>query len=387
MCEGAIVVNRKERQTYELALEVGAGRLTLVEMSILIGKSYRQTQRILKKVESRSLLGVKHGNLGRTPKNKLDSELRREVIGLLRTKYFDFNLTHFRERLLADEGIDVKRETLRKWAQAEHLVKREKRRSRKVHKPRPRMPKAGMLIQFDGSEHDWFSGQGPICTLLGGIDDATGEIVGLEFFPAEDTFSCLKSVHDIVALHGLPEAFYVDQGKCFGKIYRDQSTTQLGRALEELGCRMILASSPQAKGRIERLWNTLQDRLIAELRLRGICRIPRANEYLKTEFIRAYNERFAVPARDAQSAFKPRTRDSLKDAFCVKEHRKIGTGNVFNFNNQMFVVLESRNLKFRTVTVRHHFDGSFDHEVGGRKVEVQLTDSHVRATLLRKSAA
>lgn len=387
MQEGIITVNRMEQKTYELALEVAGGRLTLVEMSVLIGKSYRQTQRILKKVQAKSLLGVKHGNIGRTPSNRIDDELKQVVLSLLKTRYFDFNLTHFRERLQADEGIYVKRESLRKWAKTEGLVKRAKRRSRKAHKPRPRMPKAGMLVQFDGSEHDWFSGKGPTCTLLGGIDDATGEVLGLEFFPAEDTFSCLKSVHDIVAQHGLPESLYVDQGKCFGKVYREQSTTQLGRALEELGCRMILASSPQAKGRIERLWNTLQDRLIAELRFRGICRIPSANEFLKNEFIRSYNERFTIPARENQPAFRKLPLDTLRDVFCVKESRKIGSGNVFSFEGKTFVVQDNRNLKFRTITVRCHYDGSVDHTVHGQKVAVQEAPTQSRTILLRTTAA
>ncbi len=385
--EGLIVVNRREQQTYELALQVINGRLTIVEFGVLIGKSYRQSQRILKNVQQRSLLGVKHGNIGRTPRNKIDAEIRRHIITLLKTRYFDFNLTHFREKLLSDERICIKRETLRKWAKAENLVKRAKRRSRRVHKPRPRMPRAGMLVQFDGSEHDWFSGHGPVCTLLGGIDDATGEILGLEFFPAEDTFSCLKAVHDITADHGVPEALYVDQGKCFGKTYWEQSTTQLGRALDEIGCRMILASTPQAKGRIERLWNTLQDRLIAELRLNNITRIPRANEFLRSEFIRSYNQKFAIPARENLTAFRKLPTESLKDVFCIKENRKIGSGNVFSFNSQALMIQEKRNLKFRTITIRQHYDGAIDYVVYGQKVLVQLAPSGSRATLLRKSAA
>lgn len=387
MEEGVIVMKRREQQTYELALEVINGRLTIVEFSILIGKSYRQAQRILKSVAQRSLLGVKHGNLGKKPWNKTDHEMKCYVMSLLKTRYFDFNLTHFRERLLADEGISVKRETLRKWAKVENLVKRTKRRSRRVHKPRPRMPKAGMLVQFDGSEHDWFSGHGPICTLLGGIDDATGEVLGLEFFPAEDTFSCLKTVHDMVAKYGVPEAFYLDQGKCFGKHYREQSTTQLGRALEEIGCRIILAFTPQAKGRIERLWNTLQDRLIAELRLHNITRIPRANEFLNSDFIRNYNEKFAVPARENPPAFRKLPTENLRDVFCIKENRKIGSGNVFSFNNQTMVVHEKNNLKFRTLTVRTHYDGSVDYEVYGKKVLVHHAPPGSRTNLLKKRVA
>ena len=251
---GAIIMRPAEQKLYNLALDVLHDRLTLVEFSLLTGKSYRQAQRIIKKIQKKDMLGVKHGNLGKPASNKIEAEVKNYVIQLFKTKFFDFNVSHFREKLVKEEGIIVGRETLRKWAKECGLVKSAKRRHlKRVHKPRPRVPRRGMLIQFDGSEHDWFSGLGPYCTLLGGIDDATGEIVGLEFFESENLWSCLKSIRDIVLNHGEPDAFYMDQGACFGKIYRDQQHTQVGRALEDLGVRVILATSPQAKGKIERL--------------------------------------------------------------------------------------------------------------------------------------
>jgi hypothetical protein len=150
---------------------------------------------------------------------------------------------------------------------------------------------------------------------------------------------------------------------------------------------MILATSPQAKGRIERLWNTLQDRLIAELRFRNICRIPRANEFLQSEFIQSYNQKFAIPARENSMAFRQVQPESLRDVFCIKENRKIGNGNVFSFGNEHFVVQEQRNLKFRTITIRTHYDGTVDYEVYGKKVPVIKAPAGGRAFLLRNRAA
>jgi transposase len=275
-------MNTRDQKVYRTALEVIHGRLSLTEFALLIERSYRQAQRIIVNIQKRGMLGLKHGNLGRAPSNKSPLSLKAKVQSLIKEKYFDFNLTHLAEHLSEHEGIQIKRETLRRWAHEKGTPKKtHRRRSKKIHQLRPRMPRYGMLIQFDGSDHDWFSGNGPRAVLLGGIDDATGEVLWLEFFPAEDTFSCLKVMRSITAKYGIPEAYYLDQAAHFGKRDADQDTTQIGRALKELGVNLILASTPQAKGRIERLWGTLQDRLVAELRLNGINRIPRANEFIE----------------------------------------------------------------------------------------------------------
>jgi transposase InsO family protein len=370
---GMVTMNKVEQRTYGLALEVIYKRLTIGEFSLLVGKSYRQCQRIVKKVESRQMLGIKHGNLNRTPVNKINLEIKIYIINLLRTKYFDFNITHFREKLLEVEGISVNRETLRKWCHEVHLVKRVRRRgSNRVHKPRPRMPQAGMLVQFDGSEHDWFSGAGPYCTLIGGIDDATGEVLNLEFFAGEDSFNCMTVMQTIIEKHGVPQAFYLDQAGYFGKSYREHDSTQIGRALSEVGSRIILAHSPQAKGKIERLWGTLQDRLVAELRLKNITRIPAANLFLKEVFTPDYNKRFSVPPRESQSSFKAMNPGkSLRDIFCIKELRKISPGNFFTFNEfGVFVINEKQDLRYRNIVIRRHVDLTTDYEVYGKPVTV-----------------
>lgn len=374
--EGIIVMNSNEQRVYNLALEVLHDRLSIREFGILIGKSYRQAQRIIKRINEKQMLGVKHGNFLRVPVNKINSEIKLQTQKLLREKYFDFNLTHFREKLTQVEGVELQRETLRKWAHEIGLVKkvRTSRRGR-AHKPRPRMPRRGMLIQFDGSEHDWFSGQGPLCTLIGGVDDATSEISGLEFFAGEDSFNCMKVMENIIEIHGIPEAFYLDQAGYFGKTYREHDTTEIGRALGEIGSRVILANSPQAKGKIERLWGTMQDRLCAELRLRGIKRIPEANRFLKEIYIAEHNKKFAQAPRDNQSAFKSKKlNQNLKNIFCIKETRKIQNGNIFSYKNQTYVIEEKQNLRFRKIIIREHSDGTIDFEVYGRTIKATKID-------------
>ena len=371
---GRVVMSAQDQKNYSNALEVIEGRLSLMELSLLIEKSYRQCQRIVAAVRKDGMRGVQHGNLGRDPVNKSDAELKQAVQKLLKEKYYDFNLTHFREKLRDCEALKVKRETLRGWGHEIGLVKKaRRRRSKKIHQPRPRMPRAGMLVQFDGSDHDWFSESGGPrrAVLIGGIDDASGEVLYLEFFPAEDTLSCLKVIREITEKYGIAEAYYLDQAGHFGKRYSEQEVTQVGRALSEPGMKAILASTPQAKGRIERLWETMQDRLVAELRLHGINRIPSANRFIHDEFLDAYNAQFSVTPREADSAFRPVPEGKvLRDIFCIKEMRKVGQGQTFSYGGEIYLVDKSRDYRFRNVHILVHDDGRRDFEIYGKKVSV-----------------
>lgn len=368
---GCVVMNTRDQKVYRTALEVIHGRLSLTEFALLIERSYRQAQRIIVNIQKRGMLGLKHGNLGRAPSNKSPLSLKAKVQSLIKEKYFDFNLTHLAEHLSEHEGIQIKRETLRRWAHEKGTPKKaHRRRSKKIHQLRPRMPRYGMLIQFDGSDHDWFSGNGPRAVLVGGIDDATGEVLWIEFFPAEDTFSCLKVMRSITAKYGIPEAYYLDQAAHFGKRDADQETTQIGRALKELGVDLILASTPQAKGRIERLWGTLQDRLVAELRLNGINRIPRANEFIET-FLPRYNAQFSIAPRDSHTAFRAvKEGIDLRSIFCIKEKRKITSAQTFSYDGVTYLVEKTQDYRFRTVMILTHDDGSQEFEIYGKKIQV-----------------
>jgi transposase len=369
---GCVVMTSKDQKKYSQVLDVIEGRLSLTEFSVLSGRSYRQCQRAIAAVKKDGMRGIHHGNSGRVPKNKSCAILKQDVVRLMKEKYFDFNLTHLAEKLLLCEGIRVKRETLRTWAHEVGTPKKTRRRSsNKIHQLRPRMPRMGMLIQFDGSDHDWFSGNGPRAVLVGGIDDATGEVLWIEFFPAEDTFSCLKVIRQITEKYGIAEAYYFDQAGHFGKRNTEQDATQIGRALGELGMKALLASTPQAKGRVERLWGTMQDRLVAELRLHGINRMPAANEFIKNEFLPAYNAQFAVSPRSAETAFKPVPQyKDLRNIFCVKETRKISGAHQFSYGNETYLVERTQDYRFRTVQILSYEDGKKEFEIHGKKVQV-----------------
>ena len=215
MDDGVIAMTKEQRRIYHLALEVIRQKLTIGELSLQIGKSYRQAKRIVARIRQKDALGMLHGNHGRAPHNKVSIVVENELLGLLRSKYYDFNLTHFREMILENEGLGAGKNVIHRLARTHNLVKRPKRRPRKIHKPRIRFPQEGMLVQFDGSEHNWFANF--ICDLIVGIDDATSKIVGAEFFIGETSLHCLKVMRDITLNYGVPDAYYMDEAGYFGK--------------------------------------------------------------------------------------------------------------------------------------------------------------------------
>lgn len=368
-------MSKKTSVSESLCQECLLGKITIVELSILLSKSYRQTQRILLKYKNQGVLGLLHGNTNNIPFNKTSKDVESDIFSLLKNDYFDFNLTHFKEMIEEKEGIIIGKNIIHRIAKAEGLVKRPKRRSfGKAHKPRPRLPSLGMLIQFDGSVHNWF---GTIeCDLIGGIDDATGEIVGLEFFDGETSLHCMKVMKDITIRYGVPDAYYLDGAGYFGKKDRD-TETQIGRALEALGAKVLIAGSSQAKGRIERLWDTLQDRLIAELRFYQIYTIDEANKFLVEEFIPKFNKRFGVPAREKISKFKTVSHENLDLIFCRKERRKIGLSESFSYGGEIYILEEYNTYKYRSININTHIDGTKSYDIVGRKVKVKKLNDNV----------
>ena len=373
-------MKRIEQDLYGWVAEVLGRRLSMAEFSTLSGKSYRQCQRIVAKVRIHGMLGVKHGNTGRVPTNKTTSTVSSQITELIRTKYYDFNITHLKEKLEAVEKIKIKYESLRKIAHTVGIPKKaRKRRRKKAHCLRPRMPQEGMLVQFDGSEHRWFTDSKIISTLIGGIDDATGKILGLEFSCSEDTFSCFRVMRSIAEDHGIPQAYYLDRAAHFGKYDQEQASTQIGRALNELGSKIILASSPQSKGRIERLWGTLQDRLIAEMRIKGINRIPQANEYLRNEFIQDFNSRFAIEARENEMAYKTLPDGlNLDLVFGIKEQRKIAANQTFSYLGKSYLLDTKQDLRYRTVEICSNELGKERFLVYGQEYEATLVENLIQ---------
>lgn len=362
---GIIKMGQKELKVYRLGMDVIEERLTIVDFAIQIGKSYRQAQRIIKKIEDKDVAGVLHGNTGREPHNKTSVETELLVLDLLKNKYLNFNLTHFLEKATKYDKLVIKKDALHVIAKKHGLVKNPKRPGRRSHKPRPRLAREGMMIQFDGSDHVWF---GDIRSdLIGGIDDATGKVVGAEFFFGETSRNCMKVIREIIDAHGLPESFYMDQAGAFGKIDSEQES-QIGRAFDQVGIRLILANSPQAKGKIERLWRTFQDRLIVELAFQNITTIEEANTFLKDHFIPSYNLQFAVEAEDSVPAYRKNVFGNLDLIFCKKIQRKIMNGNVFSWENVTWVINEVKSYSGREINVNTHLDGSYSFDIMGRKL-------------------
>jgi hypothetical protein len=363
---GKVSMDAKQLKIYRLACEVIAGKLKLKEFSKLIGKSYRQSQRIVQRVESEDFLGVLHKNTGKTPHNKTPEKVEAQIKDWLEYKYNGFNLVHFREMVLSKERYPLlpKKSTIHSIAKKHNLVKAPRRAKRRSFKPRPRLPREGMLIQFDGSEHIWFGNHK--CDLIAAIDDATGRVVSAEFFYGEKSLHCLKVIKQVIDSNGIPEAFYFDQAGIYGKLDSD-SESQISRAFDQLNIQLILASSPQAKGRIERLFRTLQDRLIAELNFYEMKTIEEANDFLK-EYIPRFNAQFGVPPQDEEKAYRKNVFGRLDLILCKKERRKINVGNIFSYGSITWLLEEARCFRGREVNINTHIDGRQSFDIMGKEI-------------------
>jgi transposase len=292
---------------------VTEGKLTLVSAAEKLGLSYRQAKRLRQRLGRDGPRGLVHRNRGRSPANRLAPELAAQIVRLAREKYALFNDSHLTEVLAGEHGIRVGRETVRSLLRGAGLVPKRKRKPRRHHRRRPRMPQEGLMMQWDGSPHAWFGADEPPCCLMAAIDDATSRVLALRFVTQESGAGYLWLLNRVVRRYGIPHSVYQDR---HGALCRNddwwsleeqlagrRDPTQVGAVLETLGIQPIRALTPQAKGRIERLFNTLQDRLVAELDLLGIRAIPAANRFLSDGFLSSFNRHFAVPAQRAERAY------------------------------------------------------------------------------------
>ncbi len=383
-----VYVSIKEQKDLDVVYQVMRGEISSKDAAFRINKSYRQTMRIIEKVQKKGLLGIKHGNLNKRPSNKTADDFKFTVLKIYQEKYFDHNLIHALEKLKNNHGYCVSYETFRIWAHSINLVKRRHKRVKpRIHKTRPRMPRSGMMLQLDGSHHDWL-GNGIKPVLIANIDDATSTCCYAEFFPAEDRIAVLSVMKATVEKFGVPEYLYVDQAACNGKdgIFRKHSNyyqhiTDLERAMLALGCRVLFAHSPQAKGRVERMWNTFQDRLIPELRCENITRIPSANIYLKKNFVPDFNLRYAKPAVDPGTSWKPipeHLKNNLTEIFCIKEYRRVSPGETISWQGTEYVIEHNfiHSLRKMTIELRTYLDGTIKAFYAGQ--EVKLEESTIK---------
>lgn len=319
--------------------------ITEVEAAEILKKSVRQIRRIKQKMLASGITSFVHGNTGKTPWNKRTNDSVAHIVMLYETKYTGFNCLHFQDMLEQHEGIVIPREPLRRIFLS-HDLPRKKRHAPRRFERRERKPQVGMLIQQDTSIHDWFS-QGFKCSLVGSIDDANNEVVSAHFFPSDGTLPNMAAMKTIVEHKGIPMAFYVDQASHF-RTTRHESIhvqlkgpydeTQIGRALEEIGSALILARSPQAKGRVERLFETLQDRLIKELKLAKVMTIDQGNQFL-VSWLPVFNRRFMVTPASTVSSYRPVSNHrSLDLIFSIQEDRLVRADNTISFEGTMYLM-------------------------------------------------
>jgi len=361
--EDMIMVGQGELKRLHVIRKVLERVIRQVEAAEILSLSSRQIRRIIKRIRIEGDKGIIHKSRGRSSNRRIAGKIRDKVIQLYRKQYKDFGPTLASEKLLERDGIRVNDETLRMWLIEAGEWK--KTRRRKKHRQwRERKHHYGEMVQMDGSHHDWFEGRGPGCVLMGYIDDATGAVFG-RFYGYEGTLPAMDSFKRYIKRHGLPLSVYLDKYKTYKSTAKPTIEDELNdreplsnfeRALRELGVEVKHANSPQAKGRIERLFRTLQDRLVKEMRLRGIRTLEEANAFLE-EYLPIYNRRFSVSPKERDNLHRPLVRGlDLDTILCKKTERTLRNDFTVAHNSKLYQVEEA--IQESKVLVQDRIDGS-----------------------------
>lgn len=389
-----IPMKRRDAERLRIIQKVIDKEITQVEGGKILGLCDRQVRRMKNRVRMAGAAGIIHRSRGRRSLRRLSEGLKKKVLGLIRSKYEDYGPTLAAETMAEKREAVVSRETLRQWMKEEGLWQARKR-TREVHSWRERKAHRGEMVQMDGSHHDWLEGRGPKMVLMGYIDDATNTTSG-RFFGYEGVYPAMDSLRRYFRLYGRPESLYFDRHSTY-KTTRQPNTeellrgksakTQFERALDELGIRSIHAHSPQAKGRIERSFRTLQDRLVKAMRLENISTLDEANRFLESYWPK-YNAKFAKEPRAKQDFHRPLPKKmNLDRIFCLKESRSINPGYVIKWDNRVFVVVSpSRTMLKQKATVLESFDGRIEVLWRGRPLAIREVDETPRANPSRPQA-
>lgn len=365
MPDGDLLMSTEERDRLHVIRQVTEVALSQREAAERLGIGLRQVKRLVHAWKRRGDAGLIKRQRGRASNNCLPEATRLRIEQLLRETYPDFGPTLAAEKLAERDGIVVSRETIRRIQVRLKLHKPKKRREKRVFQLRDRRPRFGELVQIDGSPHDWFEGRGPRCTLIVFVDDATSRLLALHFAPAECAAAYLAALRDHVLTHGRRLAFYSDRHGIFRVNAKDAQSgdgkTEFGRVVERLDIGLINALTPQAKGRVERANQTLQDRLIKEMRLCNINSIEAARGFLPG-FIRQYNEKFGVPPRDETPAHRPwtQTEDALDETLARREERVLTKALTFSSGGKKYCVKTDgpgTALRGAKVTLHHFASG------------------------------
>ena len=371
-------MSQRELTRLEVIQRVKRKTLKQRQAAELLSVSVRQVKRLCKVYQASGAAGLISKRRGQPSNNRLSEKTINKARQLLRTRYPDFGPTLATEKL-AIEGVSLSVETVRQLLIGEGLWKAKAVRRPVIHQLRERRARLGELVQIDGSPHDWFEGRAPKCTLLVFVDDATSRLMYLQFVEAETTFNYFAGVHSYLSAFGKPLAFYSDKFGVFrvniANALSGTGLTQFGRALKELDIELICAHSPQAKGRVERANQTLQDRLTKELRLRDFSSLAAANTYLP-EFIAAYNQRFAVAPRSPESAHRPLAKgEDLERVLTLHERRTLSKNLTLSYHNVIYQITTKRpayTMRGAHVMVRQKSNGEITIEYKQRPLEYTI---------------
>jgi transposase len=360
--EDIIMLRQKELRRLHVIHKVLQGELRYSTAGELTSLSERQVRRIVRRVQQEGDEGIRHKSRGRQSNRKIPQKHKERIIGLYRQKYQGFGPTLTAEKLFELEGIPVSKETVRTfliesgdWQKGRKRRKHRQWRQRKEHR--------GEMLQMDGSHHDWFEGRGPWCVLMAYIDDATGRVYG-RFYEYEGTIPAMDSFKRYIRQYGLPMQLYLDKHTTYKSTAKPTieeelqgltPVSQFERAMKELAVDVIHAHSPQAKGRIERLFGTLQDRLVKEMRLRGVRSIEEANQFLQ-EYLPVYNRKFSVNAVSKKDMHRPVPKGiDLDKILCIRTGRTVKNDNTIAHERKLYQIEEPTLNK--KVTVQERIDG------------------------------
>ncbi len=358
-----IMLSQKELKRLHVIQKVLEGVIKQVEATEMLALSNRQIRRLVKRVRIEGEEGVAHKSRGRGSNRKISKRIRDRVIELYREKLQGFGPTLAAEKVFEMEGIQISDETLRLWL-IEGGDWQKQRKGRKHRQWRERKHHFGEMVQMDGSHHDWFEGRGPACVLMGYIDDATGN-VHARFHEYEGTIPAMDSFRRYIRKYGIPVKVYFDKHTTYkspakpsieDEINGTEPMSQFGRALKELGVDVIHAHSPQAKGRIERLFRTFQDRVVKEMRLKGISSIEEANKFLQ-EYLPEYNRRFSVKPQKEDNFHREIPRGlNLDRILCIKTERTLRNDFTISHNGKLYQIMDRTNAK--KVQVEERINGT-----------------------------
>lgn len=393
-----LTLSRREQARVEVLNRVLEGRLGVKEAAEVMGVSERHSWRLLAAYRKEGIAALANKNRGRQPAHAIPEGIKERVRALAQGTYMGFNHCHLTEVLVEREGLHISRSSVRRILHCVGMKSPRKRRAPKHRSRRERYSQEGMLLQIDGSRHDWLEGRGPYLSLIGAIDDATGKVPHAVFRDQEDAQGYFLLLHEITSAYGIPLALYHDRHSIFEPSPRkpesleEQLTgrrkpTQFGRALEEVGIISISALSPQAKGRIERLWGTFQDRLVSELRLAGASTRDEANRVLK-DFVPRHNSRFAIAPAEQGSAYRDLGASFIpEEVFCFKYERTVGADNVVRFGEHRLQIQPSNSrlsYAHARVEVHERLDGSLAVYYQGRCLATTPAPSEAPVIRARK---